>query len=208
MRFRGIVLVLLWAVAAFIPAGVSSAPPPRYPDDAHVPRASVPGPRFQFFEWARKQRVNFHDAGRETTPTRVVDPLGVPFRGLTWFKSEAGGAGAGWAVGYDARNQVLVAVSQADTAVFVEITRQTTPPPVRVARIDAGSLRTKQGLRLGSTRADVERVYGRATHEEKGHGLTQLRYSRKPEGNPDYQICTGFLLDGDKVVGIERSSGF
>ncbi|HEY5341334.1 MAG TPA: hypothetical protein VIK27_09930 [Candidatus Aquilonibacter sp.] len=145
------------------------------------------------------------------TPTRASDSIDAPMRGMKWFQSSAGGAGAGTYAVYDTSTSVYATCGYEDTA--HESQYWHVPPgdiprqiPRRVLGID---LDTARGIRFGDTIGDVEAMYGYTKPSRVSASLWALAYTKTgpPAGNLHFVTETTFYFRGGRLVGVDRVAG-
>jgi len=149
----------------------------------------------------------------QTTSAR--DPIPLDFSRSKNFVGHVGGGG-GVRILYDPRHRIIAICGVEDTLEDLVVVPNTAPPGFAVAHADLSRVATAHGLHLGSTVADVRRVYGRAPLVSFGHGHRGLAYQRfvpmpSPSAGPTstpFGIYTSFEVRNDHVVGITRSTGF
>jgi hypothetical protein len=140
--------------------------------------------------------------------TTVRDPLPLDFSPSKNFVGHGGGV----RIVYDPRHRIIALCGVGTKFEDLSVVSDTSPPRFAVAQADLSRVATAHGLHLGSTAADVRRVYGQAPLVSFGHGHRGLAYQRfvssagrtaAPLG-----IYTSFELRNDRVVQITRSTGF
>jgi hypothetical protein len=149
------------------------------------------------------------------TPTDTRDPIRVDFSPSDNFVGHVGGGG-GARVIYDSRHQLLALSQVFDTAAGFFLEEDVPPPQFPVARGDLATFETARGIRLGSTDADVKRVYGPASIVHFGDSRYRLSYQRfvpvsGPRTPPTFSpfgVYTWFNIVNGRVASIGRLTGF
>jgi hypothetical protein len=143
------------------------------------------------------------------SPTHATDAMNVDVTTNKYFRGHVGGGGGTFAK-YDAKHRVLGYCQFYDTAEGLYLVGNIGPPPFAVTRGDLSGFSSRAGLRLGSTIADVRRVYGPAS-TVTANGKSELRYIRYikvPNSRSSMIITTSFIFVNGRVTQIARTSGF
>ena len=143
-------------------------------------------------------------------PDSYIDVrYGVQYPGsrTVWFQGHSGGAGNGEYAEFDPKRHVLARCEHFDTAQSIEIVPAASVPSF----IPRGSLTFEpaRALRIGSTLADVERIYGRVRPRHTAQGDVYA-YERKiplPQSSLPYVVNTSFVVRNGRVVSIIRFQG-
>lgn len=140
--------------------------------------------------------------------TTVHDPVRYPSARAGWFQGHIGGGGNGELLAFDPAMHVLARCSHGDTVESIEVSRTRRAPPAYVPRASF-AFSTQRGLRVGSTVADIERVYGqtRPLHTVQGLAYAYERDIPLPGSNLPYVVRTVFFVHAGRVVAVIRSAG-
>jgi hypothetical protein len=80
-----------------------------------------------------------------------------------------------------------------------------TAPPIHFPKTDLTKYTTERGLRLGSSIAAVEHVFGKATFVSLGSGMSVAYYGRSHAGGTKEH--TAFVFRAGRVIGMSYASG-
>lgn len=149
------------------------------------------------------------------TPTMARDQIHLDFSPSKNFVGHVGGGGGSRAI-YDPQHELLALCQVYDTAEGFFLQQHVPPPPFAVARGNLSAFATARGIRLGSTVADVKRVYGAAAIVHFGGSHFGLSYQRLvpvpgPRTPPTFSpfgIYTWFDIVNGRVASIGRLTGF
>lgn len=214
--------VALVAVFACVAAGRSQT----IPNAPSAVNASIgtwlPDPEIGFDAWSRRQNsvVRSYDyfvcAGnaKPNVPSHDFDYAGsacAALKGATVFAYGSAEPIRGRAV-YDRVHRIVLYAKGCCAWRGFALTGGIAPPPKPVATADLSGVRTKRGVTLAMTPAQVEQIYGAATlHSTKGRpDLSTLYYSTMKGGPNSPEACgqfQSFSFKNGRLVSIELLAG-
>lgn len=140
--------------------------------------------------------------------TGARDRIEYPGNRRVWFQAHTGGAGNGEYAQYDAASHVLARCAHYDTAQAVIISQAAAaPPPVPRGAMTFAS---RRGLHIGSSAADVQRVYGKTKARQTDAGAAYAYERAIPVRGSSLPFVkrTIFFVRNNRVVAIVRLEGF
>ncbi len=140
--------------------------------------------------------------------TKVHDPVKYPGARAAWFQGHMGGAANGELMVFDPATRILARCLHGDTVESIDVARVRRAPPAYVPRTSL-LFTTRRGLRVGSTIADIERVYGKTIPLHTVQGLVYA-YERDiplPGSNLPYVVRSVFFVRRGHVIALVRQAG-